>query len=95
MAPTGSPERRTASRHGVSRSGQWLVDAIQEDRLALFRVPAKRDNELTVVGHKGQVRNLFPFPCSRTDDGTPNCKLAMRQSGRFVGTRATVIQEEK
>src|SRR5271165_280940 len=29
------------------------------------------------TGHNGQVRNLFPLPCSRTDDCAPSCRLSM------------------
>ena len=43
----------------------------------LFRLATRRDNEVAVADHKGQVRNLFPLPWSRTLEGSPSCKLAI------------------
>src|SRR5271165_966417 len=41
----------------------------------LFRSPTSRDNDVTVVDHNGQVRNLFPLPWRRTDGEPPNWRF--------------------
>ena len=60
-----------------SEPRQWLVAPVQEDRIALAPVgdePRKRRG-----GDRPQRTSpeLFPLPCSRTDDCAPSCRLSM------------------
>src|SRR5208282_2411898 len=43
----------------------------------LPRLAISLDSDVAVTGHNGQARNLFPLPCSRTDDCAPSCRRSM------------------
>src|SRR5471032_2262231 len=56
------------------RVNGWFT-RFQKTASVLLRSPTRRDKDVTVVDHNGQVRNLFPLPWSRTDGDPPNCRL--------------------
>jgi len=78
----GQRRHRLARQIGIlrhdavySEAGQWLVDSVPEDSVSFAPIAHKADNDVAVVDHNGQVRNLFPLPWSRTDGDPPNCRL--------------------
>src|ERR1700680_2153087 len=56
------------------RVSGWFT-RFQKTASVLFRSPTSRDNDVAVVDHNGQVRNLFPLPCRRTDGEPPNWRF--------------------
>src|SRR5271166_4697219 len=69
---------RRHRRHSPARPlGILRHEPMDSEPRQLPRLATSRDSDVAVTGHNGQVRNLFPLPCSRTDDCAPSCRLSM------------------